>query len=176
MEGDSLAQVEGVLRALGVHFPVMREIALGDQLRVDVREPAQDVRRDLELQNLIDLRRVDGPKLADARPAGAQRAARLRPGGRDPDAGQEVRGGQCARGRQEPQDRPPLEHRAGKIPAREPHHRIARIEVVRSAQRAFTFSRTPRSPSRMPCADPPLVYPCCPRFAPRVGRVKSHGR
>jgi hypothetical protein len=84
VEGDALAQLEGPLLAVVGDGPVLGEVALGDRFRVDVSEPAQHVRGDLELQDLVDLRRVEGADLADAGPAGAELAARLR--GRAPRA------------------------------------------------------------------------------------------
>ena len=75
VEGDPLAQVEDVFGAGLVDLPVYRQVALGNQLRVDMGQPAQHVRGNLEQQHLVDLRRVDGAELAHPRPAAGQPVA-----------------------------------------------------------------------------------------------------
>jgi hypothetical protein len=46
------------------YLPAFRQIAFGDQLRIDMGEPAEHIRGDLKLQSLIDLRRIQRTNLA----------------------------------------------------------------------------------------------------------------
>ncbi len=176
VEGDALAQVEGVLGAVAVDLPVLGEIALGDQLRVDMGQAAEHVRRDLEQQHLVDLGGVDGAELADARPAGAERAAglalRLRLA--DPDAGHQVRRGQRARCRQQAQHGSAFQHRAGQVVPVEPDQRVPHVEIVRLVPAGLhVIANSPAA--RSGCHSRSSVGVGRPTFAPQHARVKSVG-
>ncbi len=52
------AEVESPLQPVGRDAPVTGEVALGHQVGVDVGETAQNIRRNLKLEDLVDLCRV----------------------------------------------------------------------------------------------------------------------
>ena len=77
VEGDPFAEVEGVLGTVVRDLPVLGEIGLSHEIAVDVGQAREHVRRDLEFLDLIDPGRVERADLANAGPAGLERAAAL---------------------------------------------------------------------------------------------------
>ena len=66
VELHPLAQVEDILLAIVGHAPAAGGVGLGDEIRVDVGQPAEHVRGDLELDDLVHARRIEGYQFVDA--------------------------------------------------------------------------------------------------------------
>ncbi len=144
VERDALAQRKGPLQAIVRHRPIRRQIAFRRHVSVDVREAAQHIRRDLELQHLVDLRRVERHDLVGSGPTADQLAARrgrrrlrrrslafLSRRRRRRTSRQHIRKCQCACRRQQTHHRAPRHARASQLLLAQPKERIRGVEIMR---------------------------------------------
>ena len=121
MERHALPEVEEKLRSVLGHFPAFRQVSLCHQVGIDVGKTTQDVRRDLELQDLIDLRGIEGSYFTDPRPAAGERGLMARSACLPRSSpGHEVPGRQGPCRRHQAQDRAPFKLGPGKLGCAQP--------------------------------------------------------
>ena len=74
------SELEEVRQAVFRNFPTLGQVTLGNQAGIDMHETRIDIGCDLELQNLVDLGRIQRDNFGNTSPTSCESAAAMRTG------------------------------------------------------------------------------------------------